>query len=369
MSNLNGLIVGKIVGPLYRYYLKKSQKKVFSDNAKYLKYGADSKLTPEEWKASTDFWGQLGFSYSQIYPAYYKKFLGFNPLFIPNDVYWPYILDSLNPPNLQEAFLDKGHYSFIYENMPQPRTFLRRIKGIYFDERGNVAKPDEFKFDETDGEVVLKPTNGSGGKGIKIFNMKNLDLKAIEAEYRQDFIIQERLKQSSTTSQLHEGSLNCFRVNTLFLNGRVTVLNVCLKFGLGDAIVDNLASGSGAWVGVNDDGTLHEFGYNSKMEKVYECAGGKKLKDITIPQITRILEFAKMNHVRYLPEMGIIGWDIALNQKDEPVMIEVNLKFPSSFMVQICCAKPQFRDRSQEVIDYVKRHQPRFFLPWNPWFF
>lgn len=52
--------------------------------------------------------------------------------------------------------------------------------------------------------------------------------------------------------------------------------------------------------------------------------------------------------------LQFIGWDVCFNEKNEPVIIELNSSQPGVFGEQICTG-PIFGVRTQEVIDYCKR--------------
>jgi hypothetical protein len=50
---------------------------------------------------------------------------------------------------------------------------------------------------------------------------------------------------------------------------------------------------------------------------------------------------------------ALVGWNIGVDENDEPILVEANLESPSVNVSQLCCG-PIFGDRIEEVFDYVK---------------
>ena len=55
-----------------------------------------------------------------------------------------------------------------------------------------------------------------------------------------------------------------------------------------------------------------------------------------------------------IPNIGIVGWDVALDSNDNPLLIEVNIGGPGILYEQLCTG-PIFGERTQEVIEYCKK--------------
>ena len=76
-----------------------------------------------------------------------------------------------------------------------------------------------------------------------------------------------------------------------------------------------------------------------------------------IEEVKDLVDLAINAHRFYLPTCGFAGWDLALDSNNKPIFIEVNLGFPGIQFEQLCPATPIFEGRTQEVIDYVCKHQ------------
>lgn len=79
--------------------------------------------------------------------------------------------------------------------------------------------------------------------------------------------------------------------------------------------------------------------------------------NIRIQQVTRIIDEAVKAHTHYLPMIGHAAWDFALNESNQPLLIEVNLGWPRIMLEQLSNHKSVYGDRTLEVIEYCSKHQ------------
>lgn len=54
--------------------------------------------------------------------------------------------------------------------------------------------------------------------------------------------------------------------------------------------------------------------------------------------------------------MAFVGWDFALDDNNTPTLIEANIDIPGIFFEQLANARPLFRERHDEVMQYIKEH-------------
>ena len=106
-------------------------------------------------------------------------------------------------------------------------------------------------------------------------------------------------------------------------------------------------------VGVEEDGTFHDYAYDNKYKRYYKTDTGIEFGKQKIGEVHDIIRIVKEYHSKYFPNLGFIGWDFALDSEEHPVLIEVNLEFPGIQMEQLASGKPIFGDRTEEVVDYV----------------
>ena len=321
-----------------------------------------SELTPQERHLIQSRWDSVKSYYRIDSYKVFKALCGFNPDFIPDELFYPLFSSTLNPYPYRYCFSNKGYYHFLLSGIRQPEFLMRRANNVYYGKEGVINVDAAKELYSQLGTVFVKPTvNSCQGIGCQLINTYSMAWNDFLKSYSRDFVIQRPITQSSYTALLNSDSLNCFRVTTLFINGKATAPTVCLKFGTKGRIVDNVGTG-GYIVGVNRDGRLAEKAYSVDLNSI-DNVDGVRLSDIIIPNIQDVIDFAITNHTIYFPDAGLVGWDIALNSDNLPVMIEANIgdqvNYVGVHLEQIASATPIFGDRTQEVIDYILTHPCR----------
>lgn len=124
----------------------------------------------------------------------------------------------------------------------------------------------------------------------------------------------------------------------------------CFKIGAQGSKVDNIGAG-GAMVGIDSTGHFYEKGFLMNGQVVTEF-NGIQLKGVAIQGYKKVEELALNLHSK-IAHIHIIGWDIALDIEDEPVLIEANATWPGITIEQLCTG-PIFGSRTHEVIEYCK---------------
>ena len=313
-------------------------------------------LSKEEALSIENRW--KGISELKILPKYYKMFKTlehFDPDFVSDDLFMPFILRKLNDKSESEAFVHKGLYDVLFKDViKRPETLVNNINGTFYTTHMEVISKDEAEaLLKNEQEFIIKPTVGSCmGRGVKKVNVNNDDFEFIFSQYKTNFITQKIVHQSKKTAAYNESSLNTFRVSTLNINGVVSLCTVLFRCGQEGSSVDNGAAG-GYMIGVSEDGHLREYGYNNKYNKFFETNNGTKFSEGYFPNMQKVVDKVLEVHQKCLPTMGFAGWDIAMDETDDPVMIEVNLVWPGVQFEQLCPGKPIFGNRTEEVINYL----------------
>lgn len=318
-------------------------------------------LTREEKGLLIKTWGGLGLNINPLFYQMFKTVEGFNEQYLSDDLFFPLIIKTLNPDNLIGALEHKGLYQTFYKELHQPNMLLQRINGVYYNSKMEIIDLVDMIKSATPGrQYIIKPTVGSGmGRGVKkiSFNTGDLEdtIKLING-YGDNIVVQEVVEQSIKTSIFNKESLNAFRVSTLNINGKVTLCTVIFRCGRNGFCVDNAGAG-GIVVGVREDGQFYEYGYDNKYKRHYQSDSGVKFGETKIEEVKDLVDLVLYAHRKYLPICGFAGWDFALDINNKPVFIEVNLGFPGIQLEQLCPAKPIFGERTQEVIEFVNKHQ------------
>lgn len=326
-------------------------------------------LTREQRNLVKKCWDVIGVRYEFSFHALVNHLTGgsFNPFYVPEELFYPYILRSLNPVRFCGAYEYKGNYPRLFKEFKQPELLVNMIGNHAYNGMGERIKNDsEFHSILAGKSFIIKPSSDSNcGKGIKAINhAKEDEIKQIFEDYKTDFVIQGICAQSQKTKVFNPTSLNTFRVTTLLLNGKFSILNIVFRCGKHDAVVDNHGAG-GLMCGCSLDGKLMPYAYDTSFSKKYYQSSTNHPFGGQINEVKKIISIIETYAEMVLPNIGIVGWDFALDSNNDPILIEVNLggfinTWPGIFAEQICTESSLFGDRTQEVISWVTEHRPLF---------
>lgn len=231
--------------------------------------------------------------------------------------------------------------------------------GVLFDNNYNHISVERLYTQIEDKDFIIKPAHDSSmGRGVKLIRRgSEEDIKKLISSYHSNFIIQKVVNQSEFTKSLNPTSLNCMRITTLNINNRISAENQTIKIGAVGQSVDNIGSGSGGMIiGVNHQGALGGFVLKvdgTLMDKKHD---GQPFGGILIPNFDQVIEFAVNCH-SMVPNMGVVGWDIALDHNDKPVLIKANTFWPGITIEQLASG-PIFGNRTEELIEFVTKARP-----------
>lgn len=319
--------------------------------------GKSSPLSEEEKSAINSVWG--GLCQVKDYRSWelFKAMAGFDPLFVADDIFVRRIIRVLNPIDKVYCLQSKGMYPFLYSELRMPHTHAICIKGVLYTPEGEVTDLKQLAGRlSSEGDYIVKPsTDSCSGEGVvKIHGPEGL-AKAADSVGK-DFVIQDCVEQSNITSRFNESSLNTFRINTLYLNGRVSTINIMFRHGLNGAIVDNAGAG-GIYSGVETDGHFIGRSLDSKLTNHILTPYGEKYADLFIPEVKSLTQYVENAHKALLPMMGHVAWDVALDREGKPLVVEINLGWPGIMTEQLSSCRPIYGDRTKEVIEYVAKRQ------------
>lgn len=200
-------------------------------------------LTKSEKEAIKLVWGSLGLSIKPLYYRLFKTVEKFDARYLSDDLYFPWVIRSLNPRKDSDVLENKGLYDLYFSQLPQPRFYIKNVNGQYFNDKLDILSIGEaIEVLRKLREFLIKPTVGSCcGRNVR--KVSGLDLlaahearKKIESllfEYKTDFIIQEVIQQSAETAIFNPSSLNTIRISSLNMNGKTSVVSAIFRCGRG----------------------------------------------------------------------------------------------------------------------------------------
>lgn len=359
-------MINKIVNRVHKLFWLKNDRHNWYKDFEHFKSTVKPVLNKEQKKEIKEYFLQFGFRAKTDWHDYYTALTGiYSYKYIPADLMYTRIVPYLNYMPFELAYQDKNSYWRLFPNARQPQCILQRVHSFYYDGNHNPINDKEaIKICSNLKDAIIKPAIDScQGHGVKL--LKNITNGVIEdgtgigqvfENYGDDFIVQERVKQSNFLSSLNESSLNTMRILTFRRNNEIIVLSTAIRVGGKGSITDN-GYGGGFSCGINKDGSLKDIGYRlTTGEKIDRLQNGLKFSNLQIPHFNKVIDKAKQLHLT-LPYLRIIGWDFTLNEENEPVFIEMNT-LPGLYIMQLNNG-PVFGDYTDEILKECTFHKQK----------
>lgn len=294
---------------------------------------------------------------------FYKSFGMFDARLMPNDIYAE-AERLLNPFRYSLFAQHKCLLKLFIPAESRPITIVQNIDGHYFDCQDNpISLKQAIEIVKVNAPFIIKIAAGSGGgRGVEKIESNN-GIEQIFDKYGKDFLCQRILKEHETLARFNPQCINTIRVLSLNLNSKCDILSSFVRMGGLGSIVDNLHSseGKGCLVGLKQDGSFHSFGIDKNYNKVIESPTGIAFDGLTLEYYQDVKEFVQYWHQKSFPFANLIGWDIIINEKGKPIVIEINLDSADIAPHQIFNG-PIFGDRTDEVLEYMKNNPQRMIV-------
>lgn len=331
----------------------------------------NSRLLTDEEKREVDafYLSHYGERIPYIWHQYYTAFTGqFDPLYFPELLYIPEFEHFMNPyPEYVKVFADKNILPLLASNInvKTPKVFLSVCKGVFRDGLyRHVKKNDARHLLFNLGDAFMKPTvDSSSGRGCQVLNIiSGCDLisgKSVEELLQtmpSDYVIQERLQCHESIANLYKDSVNTFRVITYRWNDEIKHCPTIMRIGSHGAFLDNAHAG-GMFIGIDDDGTLHDVAFTEFNNSFSEHPDSKILfKDYRISLFPKILAAAETLHV-LIPQLGLINWDFTLGNDGVPILIEANTFGGSIWLSEIAHGKGAFGLDTGDILRWIAQQK------------
>lgn len=309
-------------------------------------------------KELSPYYEQHGFKVSMMFDDYFSRLNGIHSdRYLSMDVYYFYVIPSLNRHDFKDAYLDKNIYSTLFPDVHQPLTVVKNIHGHFY--RGG----EEITFDmaaqavsDSGLEMIVKPTvETCNGEGVEMITDTGVNaIKSLFQRYGINFIVQEKVKQHPDLQRVNPTSLNSMRLYTYrSLDGSYKFLYpfAHMRFGGKGAIKDNVSQGGGTCL-IHQDGLVDDRVYRFKHMNVSSLKAETGVENLRIPNYRGVIDTLLALHKR-LPYFDFVGWDVTVLPDGEPLFIEFNL-VPSVEGPQMM-AGPMFGDSLDEVIERARR--------------
>jgi hypothetical protein len=289
-------------------------------------------ISPAVRRHITDYahevWGSRKHAHNLLaYTAFYGEFLeGWVPWTYYNEVLVPSWghSDLVGAKTMSQRFLPAGL-------MPDLAYCVRDCWSDVNNAPLRTSDVADFVF-ANHTSVFVKTDMGGRGHGVFRYTRDMFDLNDLAV--LGDISIQAPIEQHPVLDSLSPGSVATLRVTTVKPNGAPACTpGSHLRVGRGGT--DVVGNGRAIEIGVhNDTGTLSRLGQMDWTPVTKHVDSGVTFEGTVIPGFHRARALCERLHDT-LPHMHLIGWDIAIDVDENPIVIEINTKAPQFCSHQI----------------------------------
>ena len=281
-------------------------------------------LHPSMWRR--------GFLSNRIYT--YPGIADPSAVFI-NDVRIHFRSGDLNPPSARALVEQKS----LFADLLTARglgSCAPEVYGTVTAEGLQVRSPDAHERLRRQTTVVLKPTTGRGGDGVRLASP--VEVEHCVAQAGAELLVQEQVVQHPELARIYPGSLNTVRVLAVRLPQHGPVLAAAVhRWGVtGTGPVDNISSGGLCSRVDLATGRLAPAVGRARARRRVEFDQhpdtGAQITGVFVPEweAVRDLTLALMDA---FPELAHVGWDLAVSDRGVKV-IEGNGNLPNVSVFQ-----------------------------------
>ncbi len=322
----------------------------------------------ESQKAEIDalFEGNYGEKVPYDWHRYFASYTGnFDAKFIPELLYIPVIEKKFNDRKFVPAFSDKNLLPLLVggvENVKAPKIYLSCVKGVLRDENMKLVDKEQAIKVLENLTCFGKPTvDSNSGRMCAVYKFENRvdtnsgrSAEEILDAMGDNFCFQELVKNCDSVRNLHENSLNTFRITTYLWRGKVWHFPVIMRIGQGKSVLDNAHQG-GMFIGLSDDGVMNECAFTEFQDRYFRHPdSGIEFKGYEVPELKMALDAVETVHGR-IPQLGMISWDAVVNDRGEVVIIEMNVLGQSVWLPQMAHGVGAFGENTADILAWVRK--------------
>lgn len=235
-----------------------------------------------------------------------------------------YVTRSVNN-TLVSMLNDREHYH-TFDNKDEFYTLFGDLIGREWIHFSMDEKQKFLDFMENRDVVIVKPKDGTGGKGVEKLNKNEFSSMQKMMEYMESIhvgVVEDVIVQNEVMGSLHPNSINTLRIVTILNDKGPHIVYAHVRIGNHGRPVDNLHSG-GMFAPIDMDTGVVTFPAYDRDKKTYDVhpLTDVAIKGFQIPLWKESKELCKAAAKR-VPQMRYIGWDVAISDKG-PVLVEGN---------------------------------------------
>lgn len=323
-------LVLRMVDRIKIYFAYREKDKIIRDAYKML--SEKKKLTKNQKKEIQQFYkgiiGKKVTLYSHEY--FYSRTGVFSREYVPKSLYHVELQPKANMVPYRNAYADKNMVDILLPNVKHPHTILKRMNGYFYFENKPISKQEAIDLCQNINNAIIKPVLNHSGEGVKgleikdgITNIEGWTVDQLFENYGENFQIQERLKQHERMNELNATSVNTIRILTYRSDMEILLIYSVVRIGRSGQVIDNQSAGGISAI-IGEDGKLGKYAFGGfSDDKVEKTDSGVVLDGFVIPSYSEAVETVKRLHYQ-LPFFNLIGWDVAIDEEGDPVIIEWN---------------------------------------------
>ena len=320
----------KLLTKFHKYREMKKFEKRITKNFKNLEH--HRKLSDEQIKEVQDFYINIIGKKIPLYchEYFYSRTGIFSKDYVPNNIYHCELIPKANQTRLQLAYGDKNMCDLLFPGENIVHSILKNMNGYYYFEGKPVSEEEAISLCQNLDKVIIKPSRKSEGHGVQLFSSKNgitdlsgKSIKQLFKEYNINFTIQDWIRQHERMAALNPTSVNTIRVLSYRSGMEVLIIYAVVRIGRSGSVIDNQCAG-GLSTTIDKEGKLGKAAFGGfSDDDIEKTDTGIVLEGYQLPSYDKAIEMVKRLHL-YLPFFNIVGWDVAIQEDGEPVLIEFN---------------------------------------------
>lgn len=314
-------------------------------------------LTDEEKKEITAFWkGKYGISFPLSWHRFFYGSTGVKDFrYIPETIFHKDIKPFFNSKEESLVWGDKSYMDFFLRGSKTVRSVVRNVDGRFLNETFDLITPEQvLPIMDSYGALVIKPsTNTDTGKGVQLLK-KPYNLQAIIEQYKRNYVIQIPLRQHPDMAKLNASSVNTIRINSVLFETEAHVMSAFVKVGQTGEFADNHGHDR-FFIGIHMNGTFCDFAINHDLQKFQSIPSGYDFAGKRVPSFDKVCAAIEEAHKK-LAHFGFAFWDVCVDENGDPVIVEVNLRYPDTVIPQACGIGGFLGEYTEEVLNrYLRR--------------
>lgn len=299
----------------------------------------------------------------ESYTAYTGKF---DKNYFPELLYIPKFERYMNFNSSLANVLEDKNLLYVFAknaNVKMPKRYLACQEGLYTNKNNDVVNFDEAVACISDlGDCFAKPSIGTdSGNGCGVYclvggidKLSGKTCREVLSGLGENFVLQERIKCHESIRKIYAGSVNTFRIMTYRWHDSIVSAPVIMRIGRGGHFLDNAHAG-GMFIALSEDGTLHEKAFTEFDDSFSQHPDSRLVFDgYKIDKLPEVINTVRKMHY-LMPSIGVINWDMTIDETGTPVLIEANVNCGSIWLFQMAHGCGVFGEQTPEILQWIRK--------------